>query len=321
MLKKVLINIAKFGLAGGLLVWLVNSGKLDWSLLKEIINHPLRLLSVFGVELLIFAFVTFRLKNLLSPRSTSLLSFKKLYSITWIGAFFNSVLPGSVTGDIIKIWYLKQEDKSFTTPFLLFISFLDRLMGLTGLVILMGFFSLINYRELSLLSEKLVPLLHFNFILLSLVTCSLIIFFFYPQLIQKILQLLPAHRLKSRLESLWLDLSGARKQIFTAISISILVQFMSVFIFHILVSPHYTTNLSLTTLLSFIPLGFMLVAIPISPGGLGVGHMAFQTLFSFAGETNGANLFNFYFVVIMCINLMGSIPWLMLKKKKNEMAN
>ncbi len=314
MLKKALLNSAKFILALGIVIWLVQSGKLDWTLLSKILYHPMNLAIVILAQLLGMGLITYRLRYLLSPRTTVRLPFKKLYLITWIGMFFSSVLPGSVTGDIIKVWYLKKEDKSFSTPFLLFISFLDRLMGLTGLVLLMGFFSILNYQKLSLLSEKLIPLLHFNFVLVSLVLCSLVIYFIFPQLIHFALKLLPAHSITTRLEALWVDLSGARKQIFTAIMISVTVQFLSVLIFHILVSPHYTTSLDLTTLLSFIPLGFMLVAIPISPGGLGVGHMAFQTLFGFAGESNGANLFNIYFVVMMCMNLLGSIPWLMLKK-------
>ncbi len=314
MLKKILLNSAKFILALGIVIWLVQSGKLDWTLLAKILNHPTNLAIVFIVQLFLIGMLTYRLRYLLSPRTSVRLDFKKLYLINWVGMFFSSVLPGSVTGDVIKVWYLKKEDKSFSTPFLLFISFLDRLMGLTGLILLMGFFSILNYQKLSSLSEKLIPLLHFNFILVSVVLTALIVYFFFPKFIHSLLTLLPNHPLKTRLESLWSDLAGARRQIFTAIMISIALQFISVLIFHILVSPHYTTNLDLTTLLSFIPLGFMLVAIPISPGGLGVGHMAFQTLFGFAGETNGANLFNLYFVVIMCINLMGSIPWLMLKK-------
>lgn len=315
MLKKILLNSAKFILALAILIWLVQSGKLDWTLLSKIFDHPVNLFVVVVVQLFVLGLITYRLRYLLSPRTSVRLPFKKLYLITWIGMFFSSVLPGSVTGDIIKVWYLKREDKSFSTPFLLFISFLDRLMGLTGLVLLMGLFSILNYQKLSALSEKLVPLLHFNFILVSVVFTALVIYFFFPQLINALLGLLPKHSLKTRLEALWSDLSGARKQIFTAIMTSFAVQFLSVLIFHILVSPHYTTNLDLTTLLSFIPLGFMLVAIPISPGGLGVGHVAFQTLFGFAGESNGANLFNLYFVVMMCINLFGSVPWLMLKKK------
>ena len=314
MLKKILLNSAKFILALAILVWLVQSGKLDWTLLSKIFDHPVNLFAVVVVQLFLLGLITYRLRYLLSPRTSVRMPFKKLYLITWIGMFFSSVLPGSVTGDIIKVWYLKREDKSFSTPFLLFISFLDRLMGLTGLILLMGLFSILNYQKLSALSEKLVPLLHFNFVLVSVVFSALVVFFFFPQLINYLLGLLPRHSLKTRLEALWSDLSGARKQIFTAIMISVGVQFLSVMIFHILVSPHYTTDLDLTTLLSFIPLGFMLVAIPISPGGLGVGHVAFQTLFGFAGESNGANLFNLYFVVMMCINLLGSVPWLMLKK-------
>ena len=100
-----------------------------------------------------------------------------------------------------------------------------------------------------------------------------------------------------------------------AILISIVVQFLGVVIFHLLVSPQYQTALSLELVLSFIPLGFMALAIPIAPGGLGVGHAAFQTLFGFAGEMNGANFFNMYFVVTMAFNILGFIPWLISKRR------
>jgi glycosyltransferase 2 family protein len=315
MLKKLVLNFLKLALTLGLLYWLVQSGKLDWSLLAEMRRYPLRLMLVFGFCGISLGLIAWRLRYILSARASHGLSFTPIYFVTWIGMFFSSVLPGSVTGDFIKIWYLKKQDSNFSTGFLLFSCLLDRLMGLTGLILLMGFFSIVNYYELIQLSSRLAPLLHFNFLLFGLVFLSLVLFFFFPKFIDGFLNTLPNTAIKTRLISLWTDLIASKKQVAAAIFISLLVQFMSVVIFHLLVSPQYTTDLSLNLVLSFIPLGFMVLALPISPGGLGVGHVAFQSLFSFAGEMNGANLFNMYFVVIMFFNLLGFIPWILMREK------
>ncbi|MFP5489963.1 MAG: YbhN family protein [Bacteriovoracia bacterium] len=319
MLKKVLINIIKAGLALGLLGWLVQSGKLNWSLLAEMQRYPLRLLMVFGFCFLNLLLVTWRWRYLLSARSRHSIPLAGLGMVNWIGLFFGSVLPGSITGDVVKIFYVKKSDASLSTPFLLFSSFLDRVMGLTGLILLMGGFSVFNYSTLSALSPKLVPMLHFNFFLLASVITALIVFFLAPHLIEQLLTILksfvPQSKWPGRLQDLWKDLITARKQMGLAILISIVVQFLGVVIFHLLVSPQYQTALSLELVLSFIPLGFMALAIPIAPGGLGVGHAAFQTLFGFAGEMNGANFFNMYFVVTMVFNILGFIPWLISKRR------
>jgi glycosyltransferase 2 family protein len=318
MSKKILLNLLKFIIAAALLWWLAESGKIDWKLIKQILDHPGILALVIPICALNLGLITIRIRHLLKSRTQALLSLRTLYLITWIGMFFSSVLPGSVTGDIIKVWYLKKQDKNLSTAFLVFVSFLDRVMGLTGLVLLMGFFSLINYSYLISLSSQMSSILHFNFILVGLVVVTLIVFFIFPQSMNLLIQAFPQNNLSKRLLSLWSDLQQIRKKMFIAIAISVLVQFLGVVSFHFLVSAFYTSTLSLTTVLSFIPLGFMIVAIPISPGGLGVGHAAFQTLFSFVGETNGANLFNIYFVVTLCFNLLGAIPWLILKKESHQ---
>jgi hypothetical protein len=319
MLKKVLFNIIKASLALGLLGWLVQSGKLNWNLLTEMQRYPMRLLMVFCLCFLNLLLVTWRWRYLLSARARQNIPLAGLGMVNWIGLFFGSVLPGSITGDFVKIFYVKKSDASLSTPFLLFSTFLDRVMGLTGLILLMGGFSVFNYSTLSALSPKLIPMLHFNFFLLVSITTGLIVFFLAPQVIEKLLSIMkvvvPNNKWPVRLQDLWKDLIGAKKQMGLAILISILIQFLGVVNFHLLVSPQYETALSLELVLSFIPLGFMALAIPIAPGGLGVGHAAFQTLFGFAGEMNGANFFNMYFVVTMAFNILGFIPWLISKRR------
>ena len=65
-------------------------------------------------------------------------------------------------------------------------------------------------------------------------------------------------------------------------------------------------------------MGMMVVAIPISPSGMGVGHAAFDKLFDLFGVVGGANLFNTFWVVILCNNLIGIIPYLFFRKKNSS---
>jgi len=66
--------------------------------------------------------------------------------------------------------------------------------------------------------------------------------------------------------------------------------------------------------LAFIPIGLMTLALPVAPSGLGVGHAIFQKLFELSAITNGASLFNLYFVVCLVVNIFGVIPYLTSKR-------
>ena len=49
----------------------------------------------------------------------------------------------------------------------------------------------------------------------------------------------------------------------------------------------------------------IVTAVPLGPGGMGVGHVAFSQLFNYLGATNGADLFNIFWVTMLSINLLG----------------
>lgn len=287
-------------------------------------RYPHRLLLAFGFCFLNLGLVTWRWRLLLKARAQQSIGLGRLFLVNWIGMFFSVVLPGSITGDVVKVFYVRKLDPELSTAFVVFCTLLDRVMGLTGLILMMGGFSLWNHGPLEQLSPRLTPLLRFNFLMLACVVVGLAVYFAKPGLLQKIFASLalrfPRMTLFKRTASLWEDLAAIRPQMAKAILASILVQFTSVVIFYLLVSPQFQTPLPLTVVLSFIPLGFMAVAIPISPAGLGVGHAAFQALFAFAGEPNGANFFNMYFVVTVCFNLLGVIPWLAARSRVETTA-
>jgi hypothetical protein len=62
------------------------------------------------------------------------------------------------------------------------------------------------------------------------------------------------------------------------------------------------------------PLGILTMIVPISPAGLGVGHVAFERLFESIGVHGGATVFNVYLIGLLAPCLTGVIPYLALKK-------
>lgn len=320
MAKKIVLNAAKVILAVGLLWWLVDSGKLDWEMLLTLRRYPHRLLLAFAFCFLNLLLVTVRWRFILAARLEGAQApLRPFFLVNWIGMFFSTVLPGSVTGDVVKVFYVRRRHPELSHAFLLFSCLLDRVMGLTGLILLMGIFSVANYGALMAMSPRLGPLLAFNFLLLAAVVAGLLAYFFMPSGWQARFETwarLRGGKWPLRVAELWRDLTAVRGRVALAVGISVAVQFLSVVIFYLLVSPQFVTGLSLPMVLSFIPLGFMAIALPISPAGLGVGHAAFDALFGFAGEVGGANFFNMYFVVMLAFNLLGAIPWLAWRQQK-----
>jgi uncharacterized membrane protein YbhN (UPF0104 family) len=66
------------------------------------------------------------------------------------------------------------------------------------------------------------------------------------------------------------------------------------------------------------PVGFLASALPIAPGGLGVGHLVFDQLFAIIGIVHGANIYNCVFLSQTAFNLMGFLPYMFLKKERKE---
>ena len=104
-----------------------------------------------------------RWKILLRCGTNNPLPLKSLIGITWIGLFFSSFLPGAVTGDLIKLVYVRDLDKEISKTFLVMTVLLDSILGFIGLFLLLGLFSVIYYAELSSFSKQLTALIHLNF--------------------------------------------------------------------------------------------------------------------------------------------------------------
>jgi glycosyltransferase 2 family protein len=318
MVKTILINILKFSLAAVLIGWLVSSGKLDFKLLANLKDHPFALGLAVILAFINLGLISVRWRSILKARSTVEIPFIGMLKITWIGQFFSSVLPGSVSGDLVKILYVQKFEKAFSKQFLFASILIDRLMGLSGLILLVGINSLCFSGHILKNAPGMEPLLKFNYLLVFLVIISLALFMYWHQSIRGIFVSLQSKILPSlftRIIGLWDDLVLIRSRMIKAVALSILVQLIGVVIFWSLIYPFVSGKMDFVQALAFLPIGLMTLALPIAPSGLGVGHAIFQKLFEFSGITNGASLFNIFFVVTLLENVLGAIPYLLSKRK------
>jgi uncharacterized membrane protein YbhN (UPF0104 family) len=318
MLKTIFINLIKFSLAAALIGWLLNSGKLDFKLLANLKEYPLILGLAVILSLLNLLLVSFRWKSILKARSSTEVPILGMVKINWIGQFFSSVLPGSVSGDLVKILYVQKFEASFSKQFLFASILIDRAMGLSGLILLVGVNSLLFSGHILENAPAMEPLLKFNYLLVLIVVIFLGLFLYWHHSIRGILTYLQSKFFAgvfSRLISLWDDLVAIKSQMIKAVALSIIIQLIGVVIFWFLISPFITGKMDFVQALAFLPLGLMTLALPVAPSGLGVGHAIFQKLFEFSGIENGASLFNIYFVVGLMFNILGVIPYLLSKRK------
>jgi glycosyltransferase 2 family protein len=318
-LNQIFKTILKFAFAIGIIYWLIQSGKLDFSLVKKSLTSGSAPFICLLFIVLQDTFSAIRWRWLLKTTSNKALPLTEIIKVTWIGLFFNSFLPGAVTGDFIKLLYARDLDKDINKTFLVTSVFMDRILGLTGLLLILGGSSLYFYNEVVNVSPQMKNLIHFNFILF-VGAIVFVISLFLPPKVQtfflSIAEKIPflGAKICKTLKQAWV-MGENKNTILKCILLSALLQFMSLVAFYIISSPFYEKPIPLKFVITFIPIGLMAVAIPISPAGLGVGHVIFDKLFFYAGISGGASFFNLYFLCMVFINSLGFIPYILSGKR------
>jgi uncharacterized membrane protein YbhN (UPF0104 family) len=233
--------------------------------------------------------------------------------LTWIGLFFSSVLPGAVTGDLVKLVYARRLDHSLSKTFLIMSVLFDRILGLIGLLFLMGIFSLATYSNLTHRSPAIGHLINLNFLLFIGVIVFLIWMFAPRSWQEKFLTIankvpLLGPRIHKTLESIW---KFSKQSIVWGLLYSMAAQGLGVMSFWLITQAYYVEPISFAEAFTFIPLGLIAIAVPIAPAGLGIGHAIFDTLFGLFQIPKGASLFNLHFLIYVTVNLAGVIPYLL----------
>lgn len=284
-LKQKLITFAKIAFAAGILYWLIRSGKFDFNQVYEILKDPKTTILLLILAFCNIFFASERWRVLMGSQVNKYGSIA-IFKMTLMGLFFNYVMPGGVGGDIIKSVYISRNNTNQKAKAILTI-LLDRILGLYCMLFVAIVVMLVDIEHvLSTLTLKavfftmLLALIFASFVLLTLFSkrfYTLIILFFssLPQKIQN-------HSFTRKIKTLIEDLAAYRndkRSVILALALSFASQFFAYYSFYFIAQSLGYSMITLGRILIITPIGFIVNALPITPGGVGVGQYAFHHLY------------------------------------------
>ena len=237
------------------------------------------------------------------------LSRRRALGLTWIGGFFNLAVPGSTGGDVVKAWYTARD--TGRGPRSVLTVFVDRVIGLLGLVVLAA---------LVLVALRPDGPGHDAARRVILVTglaavVGLAVLAVTP--LRRALRLGPLLRrlpMRGVLDEMHAGLVLYRRKPLVlggALGLSLVNHAGIALAVAALADALGIQGASMAACLAVVPIANLLSAIPLAPGGWGVGEWAFATFLSPYGvpATEAVTLSIVYRLMVLVANLPGGALW------------
>lgn len=286
-------------------IWLITNDHLD---LKILFQKKIDLLSLFLAFLLLVIFFGtqfIRWWLLLLSQNIQITLFTSIkYSL--ISQFFTTILPGSISGDIIRTYYIIKENKGLKTAATSTV-FIDRAIGLLTMILLgaIAYIFLINTFSKNLL------LIYIGNILILTIAASAIILFFIIFFSKK-----TNHNKNFISKTIINTISNYKKHpkyILLSIIISLIGNIFYISAFWIILI-NFTPIAKWLNIAFFIP--FILVSnlIPLTPGGIGIGETTSSFLFNMINVKSGAEVMLIIRLISIFLRLPGGFFFVFHKK-------
>lgn len=259
------------------------------------------------------------------------LPWMRVFELQFVGNFFNVALPGAVSGDVVKAYYVGREAPGARAVALSSI-LMDRVVGVT---VLLG----ISVVTLGIAHFGAAPWVHNLEAALTafIILCGAMIALFYTVLFWvsekrdpflRILAALEKGALAKPVSSLLRIYRGMRhygktggtrgaragRSMQSAMLLSVVVHLLSFGSFYFF-GRAYGEQIPLLALGIVVPLGLLVTAIPITPAGVGTGHAAFLWLFALLGSQRGADIFSLFVLATLLQSALGGLIYLRFKSK------
>ncbi len=309
-IQNILFQILKFSFAAGIFVWLAAAGKIDFLKIREALFHSPWILFSIAMGFGTLFMSAWRWWLLIRSQGIRF-SFAKVFRLVLIGQFFNIIIPGTISGDIVKAYYItRNEEKKMIAGFSVL---MDRLIGL---FVLIGMTSAVVLVNASSLTTPELKTLGIGIVVLSMVSFLGILFFFLKSDF-RLPSLVPSffHRIA---EVIW-AYRRRRRILLKAAILTVFNYFFNVLLFYGVAQSLGENFLTFPQYLFLIPVGLFVMAIPIAPAGLGVGQGVFLKLFEWAygrPVTIGADMVTLGQIVIAVWAMIGGILYFFHKQKK-----
>lgn len=309
-MKQRLMPLIKLLVAGGLIFWLIQSGRFDLNALKKINTV---FIWAFGiVTFLVVLLVNVKRWQLLLRIENVQISFGHCFNLSLIGIFFNFFMPGGVGGDVIKAGYLMRDyrDKKW---FIGYSILLDRVLGMFALLLFSALSGLTFYKQLgaelqlSIYTISLLTLVG----MFALVTLMILL----PK--ERVDRLLRSHPSAEKFLLPLYFFFHRPKNMILPFLLSLISQGLVIGL-GVFLALFLHVDIPAWVVLLVFPFGFLATVIPISPAGIGVGQAAFYYLFQ---EVSGDGEFGvlsitFFQAVQFLVGLFGGLLFVMYKKEE-----
>lgn len=320
-MKSIVVFALKAAVAVGLIGWLIRKGALDFGVLAEVVARPELPAADLGLFFLAATFGALRWRTLLGAAGVHL-PVSRALQLHWVALFFNVVIPGNVGGDVVKALYVARDAPPEKRTTILLIVFIERLMGLGGLVTVA---TIIMAARGSVVWQS--PLLRPLGGVVALLAIGTVV---GPALLVLLMRragdriegwtsgTTAIARILGRLVAAMRLLSSSPRSLVVAMAYSMGVHVISMTLFTLFTRTVGRYDAGLVETATIFPLGVLTMVVPIAPAGLGVGHVAFDRLFSAIGLTGGATgatVFNVFLLGQIVPCLLGVIPYVALKRQ------
>lgn len=310
-------TLLKFAFVAVLMYFLISKGFISLERTKAALARTDLVVPAYLVLLLSSALGVVRWHWLLQAQGIRL-KWSQTFQLTFIGFFFNIALPGAVSGDFVKAFYVANEAKGQKARAFGSILF-DRLAGLSALVMVSA-----GALTIGIQSFLGTPLMGGIRVVMTLAAVAVIGFYVYLFLVKEhhdpLLRILRAMERKvPKVGSVTRIYEGTRhyhnhrltvlKVLVLSIVIHIIVGSMCVLFLRALGDSHVDA----LPVFVVVPLGMLATAIPILPGGLGTGNAAFGGLFLLLGSQRGADVFSLFAISQFISGAIGGLIYLRYK--------
>lgn len=283
---KALLFTLKYLVGISLIVWMAWSGKLDLSVIGTV--APKLVLASLFLMLVQSGLAALRVRYILAHQGLQVrLSQCVLFNCT--GILYSAFLPGGISGDAVRAYLFMKAIPNHRLA-VLGAMFLDRMLGLltmVGMGMCAAFYIAVQVPVIR------PYLLLFSAIFLALLAGVGVLHFVGGR--HK-----AAEATAGRLGRMWSRVNAAiaglrihhyPPRVLLAIVLqSVLIHLTAVAVLY-MCSLHTHAGLDFLRVFVLTPIGLLVNAIPLSPGGLGIGENAFELLYRMAGGRNGATSF------------------------------
>lgn len=310
--------MAKLLVAGLLIGWLMRSGALNWAALGVFIEKP-GLLVLDGALFCLGSVIgVLRYRTLLRITKVHV-PFMKLFALQLTAFFFNLVIPGNIGGDVLKAIYVTRDAPAEQRTTIFMLAFVERLLGVVALI-LVGML-IVLARLGSILEDPRLKAT--GLVVVALGVALLVGGIGSLLLVQKLGHRLDAYtsgpskisKILNQLVASLRIVARGPKEIAIALGLSMVFHTGGIVFFTLLTRAIIDTDTPYSSIATVFPLGLLSMMLPISPAGLGVGHIAFERLFAAIGIHGGATVFNVFVLGQNGPCLFGAFPFLAMRRR------